>query len=135
MATYIYVLKLTECCYYVGKTKDVKTRYKQHCEGKYGAAWTRLHAPLELIESYESSDIFEETRKTKELMAIHGINKVRGGAYTTIELDQSTIDFIQQEIWSAQDKCTRCGNDSHHILECRARWDINGCLLKRSYYR
>lgn len=132
--TYIYVLALTGGYFYVGKTQDVGMRYQQHCNGT-GAIWTQLHAPIKLLESYKTTDIFEETRKTKEVMAKYGILNVRGGAYTTEILDQCTIDFIQTEIWSAQDRCTRCGFDSHYVTKCKAKRNIYGDFIERRYYR
>jgi predicted GIY-YIG superfamily endonuclease len=132
METYIYVLRLTGECYYVGKTQNVVMRYQQHLNGN-GAHWTRLHAPLELMESYKTTNMFEEDRKTKEMMAKYGIDKVRGGAYTREVLDCHTVEFIQKEIWSGQDRCTRCGYDTHHIINCRAKLNIFGESIQRSY--
>ena len=131
---YIYVLQLTEGFYYVGKTQNVEIRYQQHRSGN-GALWTRLHAPIRLVESYKTISMFEEDRKTKEVMAKYGINKVRGGTYTTEVLDRYTIEFLQKEIWTGQGCCGRCGHNDHYISECAARWNINGELIERMYYR
>lgn len=117
--------------FYVGKTQNVIIRYHQHLNG-YGAQWTRLHAPVELMESYKTTNMFEEDRKTKEMMAKYGIDKVRGGAYTTEVLDPYTIEFIQREIWSGQDRCTRCGYNTHHVTSCKAKYNVYGeCIPKR----
>lgn len=132
--TYIYVLELMGGFYYIGKTQNVVMRYHQHCNGD-GAAWTRLHAPIRILQSYKTTHMFEEDRKTKEMMAIHGIHKVRGGAYTTEILDPYTVEFIQKEIWSGQDRCARCGYNSHHITRCKAVKNIYGEFIEKVYYR
>lgn len=132
--TNIYVLRLTEGHYYVGKTQNVEMRYQQHRSGN-GALWTQLHAPTELLESYKTTNLFEEDRKTKEVMALYGIDKVRGGTYTTETLDPYTIDFIQKEIWAGQDCCTRCGCRSHYVTECTAKRNVRGELIEKIYYR
>ena len=131
--TYIYVLELTGGYYYVGKTQNVEMRYQQHCSGN-GAVWTRLHGPIRLVESYKTSNTFEEDRKTKEIMAKYGIDKVRGGSYTTEHLDRYTIEFLQKEIWSGQDRCSRCGRCNHYVTECYAKCDVNGKLIKERCY-
>lgn len=131
---YIYVLRLTDGRYYVGKTHNVEKRYQEHCNGN-GSAWTRRYAPLELIESYQSNTMFEEDRKTKQVMNERGIENVRGGTYVTMELDPNTVEFLQKEIWTGQDKCGRCGCDSHHIVDCKAKRNIKGERIEKKYYR
>lgn len=130
----IYVLQLTGGYYYVGMTDDVKRRYKQHRSG-VGALWTQLHGPIKLVESYKTTVPFEEDRKTKELMAIYGIDKVRGGTYVSEILDEQTVSFLQKEIWTGQNRCGRCGNHGHYITQCNAIRNINGAFIEYMYYR
>lgn len=80
----IYVLELENGCYYVGSTNFINKRLSQHIEGK-GADWTKLHKPIQLIESnvvyVESINelTYLETEKTIEYMKLYGHEKVRGG--------------------------------------------------------
>lgn len=134
METNIYVLQLTGGHYYVGMTDDVERRYQQHCSGK-GALWTQLHGPVRLVETYKTTNLFEEDRKTKELMAQYGIDKVRGGTYVTDILDDDTIAFLQKEIWTGQNLCGRCGHQGHYITHCFAVRDVNGYIIERIYYQ
>ena len=46
-----YVLKLTDNCWYVGKTDDLNKRYDQHMNGE-GASWTKAHKPISIYRVY-----------------------------------------------------------------------------------
>lgn len=92
--TYIYVYKLNNGCYYVGRTSRPHVRYSQHETGK-GAAWTRLHGGAVLVEcsrrkveSDEEADA-QETVKTLQLMQKYGWKNVRGGYFC--DIDESIV--------------------------------------------
>lgn len=125
MSTNIYILKLKDNKYYVGKTKDVNKRFQEHMSGN-GSSWTQLHKPIEIINVINNASIFEEDKQVKELMNIHGIEQVRGGTYSKVKLSTEEKQTVQKEIWSARDSCTRCGYDSHFVKDCYAKIDING---------
>ena len=80
MATNIYILSLEGGNYYVGKSDNPAQRFIQHINGE-GAAWTKKHRPLKLLNIYENQSPFDEDKHVKELMAKYGIDKVRGGTY------------------------------------------------------
>ena len=50
MTTNIYILKLNNDNYYVGKTKNVNKRFQEHLSGN-GSSWTQMHKPIEIIKS------------------------------------------------------------------------------------
>jgi len=81
----VYVLELNDGCYYVGITSNLNYRYSQHLSGQ-GAVWTRLHAPISILEVC-MGDAETEDRKTIELMKKHGFKNVRGGRYCRAELN------------------------------------------------
>jgi hypothetical protein len=54
----------------------------------------------------------------KKLMLIHGIENVRGGSYTQIELSVEQKNTLQTELRSAQDLCVNCGSNKHFIKDC-----------------
>jgi len=120
MATTIYVLKLEGGRYYVGKTENLMRRYQEHLNGE-GAAWTRRYPPVSLINSIEGASPFDEDKVVKEYMAAHGIDMVRGGSYITDILTEAEKQTVQREIWSAQDKCTRCGSAEHWVATCHVQ--------------
>jgi predicted GIY-YIG superfamily endonuclease len=125
MSTTVYVLRLQQGKYYVGKTDDINRRFEQHLSGR-GAAWTRKYMPIALEKKIKNAGAFDEDKVTKEYMAKHGIENVRGGTYVSVELDEYQTEVLKQEIWSATDCCTRCGRKGHFVQDCYARSTVNG---------
>jgi predicted GIY-YIG superfamily endonuclease len=118
--TSIYVLRLEGGRYYVGKSDNVMKRYEEHLNGK-GSAWTTRYPPVTLVKTINSVSAYEEDKTVKEYMGIYGIDKVRGGSYVTEALTATQQSALQQEIWSAQDRCTRCGSSGHWVSTCTVR--------------
>lgn len=89
---YIYVLLLEGENYYVGITGNVQKRFHTHKKGK-GSQWTKIHKPIEVIESYnigvmtEAEAVVIETEKTIETMDKYGVQRVRGGKICMISQD------------------------------------------------
>ena len=118
MTTTIYILKLNDNKYYIGKTnKTVNERYKEHLEGN-GSCWTRKYKPLSIIKQIENCSPFDEDRYVKEYMAIYGIDNVRGGSYNQEELTCETIKFLKNELRTSNNECYKCGSTSHFVSEC-----------------
>ena len=115
----IYVLKLEGGKYYVGKSKNVAERYKQHLSGD-GATWTRSHKPLKLIESRPLKNDHDETNLTKDLMKKYGVDNVRGGAYVSLVLDEATKSVLEREFRGNTDACFKCGEIGHFAGRCTA---------------
>lgn len=116
--TSIYVLRLEGAHYYVGKSANVLKRYEEHVNGQ-GSAWTRRHPPVLLEKTIYNANPFDEDNVTKEYMAKHGIEKVRGGSYVTEVLDTIQIQALQREIRGAMNACSRCGSRGHFVRDCR----------------
>jgi len=123
--TDIYVLQLEGGRYYIGKSDNVMNRYKQHINGS-GSAWTRKYKPISLEKTIENVSSFEEDKITKEYMSKYGIDKVRGGSYVEIDLDDFQKETLNREIWGAKDLCTQCGRKGHWVKDCNAKTDISG---------
>jgi len=90
--TNIYILKLKENKYYIGKSDNVLNRFQQHINGN-GSSWTRKYNPISIEKIIENVSSFEEDKITKEYMSKYGIDNVRGGSYVEIELTE-----LQKEI-------------------------------------
>lgn len=128
MTTNVYVLKLESGKWYVGKSDNPTKRYQEHIN-REGTTWTRMHAPVSLEKVIKDVSPFEEDKVTKEYMAKYGIDNVRGGSYSNVELNVVQIEALKTEIRGAQDRCSRCGRDSHFVKDCYATTDVNGTLL------
>ena len=124
--TIIYILRLQNNKYYVGKTDNIIKRYQEHLNGQ-GSAWTRKYPPTSLVKSIENASAFDEDKVTKEYMAKYGINNVRGGSYISETLDSDQITLLQREIWMAKDLCLSCGSNTHFLKDCNSKEirDIN----------
>lgn len=130
MRTYLYVLKLRDNCYYVGSTKDPSNRFKQHQSG-IGAAWTKEHPPVGgkeiLLKPVNGVMVgLEEDKLVKEMMIKYGVDNVRGGSYSNIDLEYNIYDSLLKEIFHAQGVCLRCGRGSHWVNNCYAKTDVYG---------
>lgn len=83
---WLYVLRLEQGKYYVGiTTQTPEARFNQHKTGFAGAAWTRLHKPVALIDTRFLGDLDEEDAKlyearvTRKYIKRYGLKNVRGG--------------------------------------------------------
>jgi predicted GIY-YIG superfamily endonuclease len=81
------VLELEHGCFYVGQSASPEVRIDAHLNGK-GAAWTKLHRPVKLLERRpaESKDWKHaedlENQFTLMMMRKYGWQRVRGGFWT-----------------------------------------------------
>jgi predicted GIY-YIG superfamily endonuclease len=124
----IYILKLRGGKYYIGKTRNIERRWEEHITG-CGAGWTKKHIPISLIKTIKSTSQFDEDKYVKEYMAKYGIENVRGGTYSNIDLDANSIAILEKEIRHSKNLCARCGRDSHYIKDCYAKTDVDGALI------
>jgi predicted GIY-YIG superfamily endonuclease len=124
----IYVLKLENDKYYVGKTNNVPKRYRQHIDGT-GSSWTQKYKPIHIEKTIELKSPFDEDKIVKEYMSQYGINNVRGGTYVTDTLTQSQLDSLKAEIWGASDLCNKCGRENHFFKDCYAKNDKEGNVI------
>lgn len=113
----IYILKLEENKYYIGKTNNINIRINDHVTGN-GSEWTKKYKPIEIIEIIENCDDFDEDKYTKIYMNKFGIDNVRGGSYSRIVLSKEEINLIQKEIIGSTDKCYKCNKSGHFSKEC-----------------
>ena len=126
MTTNIYILKLENDKWYIGKSDNPQQRYLSHINGA-GSAWTSRHKPIELFKVFENLSPFDEDKYTKEYMSLYGIENVRGGTYVTLELSQSQKNFIQKELWSMNNLCNNCGAADHWVANCPTRTVCSRC--------
>src|SRR5688500_13653928 len=78
--TNVYILKLADDKYYVGKSSDPYRRYIEHATAS-GSAWTKKYKPLKIEKVIPNASHFDEDKCVKEYMSVYGIDNVRGGTY------------------------------------------------------
>lgn len=128
MSETIYVLKLASGKYYVGKSADVARRFQQHKAGR-GSTWTSKYKPVSIVETRPMISAFDETNVTKEYMKKYGMDNVRGGAYSAINIAEHT-DTLHAEFRAAGDSCFKCGGSGHFARDCEAAevtWECTDC--------
>ena len=125
MENILYVLGLEGGKYYVGKTSDVKRRFEQHMRGN-GAEWTRMYKPVRIIETRSIASPHDENNVTKDLMKKHGIENVRGGAYTSVDMPEEQEDVLRHEMKSTVDTCYKCGKPGHFAKYCTKKSSFIG---------
>lgn len=114
----IYVLKLEKGRYYIGRTdkEEPKDRILQHFFS-HGSEFTKKFKPEEILYIIPNCDEFDEDKITKQNMSIHGIEFVRGGSYSMLDLSEEEIELINKEILSAKNLCFNC-KGKHRIMNC-----------------
>jgi predicted GIY-YIG superfamily endonuclease len=129
MSTNIYILRLTQGKYYVGKTNNLERRHQEHINGT-ASAWTRKYTPVAVEKIIPNSSHFDEDKWTKEYMNKYGIQNVRGGSYTEIHLNDFQMDTLKTEIWGAKNLCKQCGRSGHFAKTCYAKSDVHGIPIE-----
>jgi cellular nucleic acid-binding protein len=125
MHTNIYILKLENNKYYVGKSNDLETRLTSHKNG-LASAWTKKYKPISVEKVIPNASSYDENKETIEYMGKYGIDNVRGGIYITEALDNTQRSEINKQIWGANDCCTQCGRKEHFVKNCKETKDVTG---------
>lgn len=113
----IYILRLCQNKFYVGRSDDVMTRIQSHFNG-IGCEWTMMYMPIEIIAIIPNSSVFDEDKITLEYMNNYGINNVRGGSFVMRDLSPIDKYMINKMIKSANRQCFNCGSLSHYVKDC-----------------
>jgi len=124
-STNIYIWKLENNKYYIGKSNNLDTRIQSHLNGT-ASAWTKKYKPILVEQIIPNASHFDENKYTLEYMAKYGIDNVRGGIYVTEALDNNQRNDINKQIWGANDCCTQCGRKGHFVKNCKATTDVTG---------
>lgn len=125
----IYILELESGKYYVGRTLNLEKRYKDHTLGK-GCSYTKKYPPIKIKEVFHDKSPFDEDRYVIEYMCLYGIDNVRGGCYSMVNLSDIDIYSIKKKIWGAMDLCFVCGRD-HFSTRCNEELDVYGDEIKK----
>jgi hypothetical protein len=115
---FIYILKLTNNKYYVGKTTNPKYRLNSHFNYD-GSTWTKKYKPINMLEIIKNCDNYDEDKYTLKYMEKYGINIVRGGSFCQIKLTDENKNTINKMINGSTDKCYICGKNGHFASKCK----------------
>ena len=74
----------------------------------------------------------DEDKYTKIYMRKYGIERVRGGSYTMIDLPDYKSRALRDEICTADNLCFRCMRKGHFGNHCNAKTMANGTLINDS---
>lgn len=153
----IYVLRLEQDKWYIGKTKNLLARMQYHLRSSEGLRssvsdtetppslssedlglaqeedrrWTKIYKVLRVEELSVARSDFDEDTITKKYMRKYGIQNVRGGSYTTEHLSDATISLLEKEFQTSQDKCFSCGKFGHLSRDCSSRVNTKPIFGKR----
>ena len=118
--TTIYILKLQQNKFYIGKSQDYEKRIIQHILG-HGCEWTKKYPPLTSEpEELITDEGFFELATTLKYMKQYGVNNVRGADYSSLQLSDSQQKEIEKHIWSEDGKCFNCGQQ-HFVSDCKEK--------------
>lgn len=115
--TTLYVLECEGGKRYVGTTSCIITRIGEHFLGR-GPSWTRQHKPLRVVENRPVSGPHDENNVTKDLMKKYGIDNVRGGSYTQLELSREERELLCKEIRSIEPTPVKIEDEKPHLYIC-----------------
>lgn len=107
---YIYVLRLQQNKYFVGKSDKSKPLPEEY--SFYD--WTAIYPVLSIEYVYSNCVDSDEDKILKMRMNKYGVENVRGGSYKDVNIDE---EILREELKNNRG-CLFCGLCGHHLKEC-----------------
>lgn len=124
----LYVLRCEKEKFYVGTTdKDPTERFIEHLHGNLDAtgqsplrtaSWTTEYPPIEILDARPCTSWHDEENVTLDFMAQYGIENVRGGTFSQLNLPNTSIVYIKARLASMKGTCFLCGFAGHMAKQC-----------------
>lgn len=89
----IYVLELENNKYYIGYSKNIPKRLKQHFNN-HGSMYTKVHKPIRVIETFKGN-LLDELKTTLKYIFIYGSDNVRGSIYVRVNPNETRKHLIE----------------------------------------
>lgn len=67
MYYFVYILQCSDGTYYTGCTNNLKKRLKEHNTSKWGAHYTKIRRPVELVYKEKYKTLKEARKREKEI--------------------------------------------------------------------
>ena len=131
---FIYVLKLGNNKYYIGKTTNPRVRLVSHF-GEETTSWVRKYSAEQIIELIPDCDDHDEDKYTIKYMKKYGISNVRGGSFCEINLSPDNYSTLQKMIKGSEDKCYTCGKKGHYARDCKGDASTYDKILKGTMHK
>jgi len=93
----LYILKLENDKWFIGKSANVEKRYEQHLNGE-ADPFTQLHKPISLELSRDLTSETDHDETVREYMRKYGVENVRGGIYSKTEFNSYDLSKIRDDI-------------------------------------
>lgn len=116
-----YCLELDKGKKYIGKTKKtLKERFHEHTNYIKSNQFVKKYRILNIIplERLNKTTKCTEDFYVKDYMVKYGIDNVRGGSYTNINLSEEEKIILKREMDTANDKCRICGDNNCSTSTC-----------------
>jgi predicted GIY-YIG superfamily endonuclease/uncharacterized protein (DUF3820 family) len=111
---YIYILQLFNNKWYIGRTKNIELSLNEHRNGKV-SLFTKKHKIKSLYNIFKVKSNFDEDNIVKKYMMKYGINNVRGGTYSNIDIDIHTQKFLISEFIHYKNSCFNYVSTQNYI--------------------
>ena len=95
--TDVYVLKLENGNYYVGKTDRGEKRLKEHVKGR-GAEWTKMHKPKKIHAYHRNAGDSGEKKVFNQMVKKYGAKKVRGAHFTKRKASAAELRKMEESV-------------------------------------